>query len=291
MKKFKAHSLLDEGIILVEEETGDRFMVKGGRIVDVFLSASFTENTDEKIILLSPSMVDSIRIFKLDQKMMDTDFERCLDIKKNDEILNIDAIADISFNYRKPTFHYIIDGICQNCKQAMGIESIRNCPTVLWHKFKALHPNTPEKPDYSEASVKRWIYHIEEAEKNKGFEKVELDMAHIERIRQNARVREFSDFDYQKKERYLSIAKCYPGSQVFACGSQVRGDYFDNFNMDGIIQARQKAGMQTHRVSDYDYWVHPSIKTPEGLPNYADRYRGKFNEKEMVAIPVYYGDV
>ena len=162
---------------------------------------------------------------------------------------------------------------------------------LSWQRFKELHPNTPENPDYSEASVKRWLYHINEAEKNKGFEKVEIDLSHIELIRKNARVREFSDFDYQKKGRYLSIAKCYPGSQVFACGSQVRGDYFDNFNMEGIIQAREKAGMQTHRVSDYDYWVHPTVLNASILPEYSDRYRGKFNEKEMVAIPIYYGDV
>lgn len=161
----------------------------------------------------------------------------------------------------------------------------------IWNEFKRIHPNTPERPFYSEASVKRWLYHINEAEKNKGFEKVELDMSEIERIRKENKVIEWDGFGIYQKVAYSEIARCYPGSQVFACGSQVRGDYFDNFNMSRVIRARQKAGMQTLRFSDFDYWVHPNVLNASILPEYADRYRGKFNPNEMVAIPIYYGDV
>lgn len=162
---------------------------------------------------------------------------------------------------------------------------------LSWQRFKELHPNTPENPDYSEASVKRWLYHINEAEKNKGFEKVELDMRPIEALRNIRRVKKFEDFTEEQKMNYRAISIWFSGIQVFACGSQVRGDYIP---MDGSIiavKARELAGMRTNGISDYDYWVHPSIPTPNPMPCNSDRYRGKFNEKEMVAIPIYYGDV
>ena len=160
---------------------------------------------------------------------------------------------------------------------------------LAWQRFKDLHPNTPENPDYSEASVNRWLYHINEAEKNKGFEKVELDLSEIEAIRKRKAIERWDDFDAYQKRMYLSIAKCYPGSQVFACGSQARGDHM---TMDShVISARKKAGMRTDRESDFDYWIHPNIPTSALIPAESDRYRGKFNEKEMVAIPIYYGDV
>ena len=58
-----------------------------------------------------------------------------------------------------------------------------------------------------------------------------------------------------------------------------------------IYEARKLAGMRVDRNSDFDFWVHPTIKPSMCLPAKSDRYRGKFNEKEMVAIPIYYGDV
>ena len=163
----------------------------------------------------------------------------------------------------------------------------------IWLCFKRLHPNTPENPDYSEASVKRWLYHINEAEKNKGFEKVELDLSEIEKMRKSRGFGDWRMMNWQQKEIYGLIAECFPGSQVYACGSQVRGDYISDDICDytEIYEARKLAGMRVDRNSDFDFWVHPTIKPSMCLPAKSDRYRGKFNEKEMVAIPIYYGDV
>ena len=262
-------------------------------------------------------------------EMKDTDFERLCESKPGLQYdfkfftpVSLEAIADIKVSCKKPTFHFIKDGICQNCLNAdpLDAEQFKSCPAKIsttserlskehlaemtatltrqyngikaldiWLSFKELHPNTPENPDYSEASVKRWLYHINEAEKNKGFEKVELDMTEIGAIRKRKAISRWDDFDAYQKRMYLSIGKCYPGSQVFACGSQVRGDHM---TMDShIISARKKAGMRTDRESDFDYWIHPNIPTAALIPAESDRYRGKFNEKEMVAIPIYYGDV
>jgi len=264
-------------------------------------------------------------------EMKDTDFERLCESKPGLQYdfkfftpVSLEAIADIKVSCKKPTFHFIKDGICQNCLNAdpLDAEQFKSCPAKIsttserlskehlaemtatltrqyngikaldiWLSFKELHPNTPETPDYSEASVKRWLYHINEAEKNKGFEKVELDMRPIEALRSIRRVKKFEDFTEEQKMNYRAISIWFSGIQVFACGSQVRGDYIP---MDGSIiavKARELAGMRTNGISDYDYWVHPSIPTPNPMPCNSDRYRGKFNEKEMVAIPIYYGDV
>ena len=200
--------------------------------------------------------------------MMDTDFERIADKIKG---LSQDDIKKIWSTLDKQ----------KDASFALGI----------WARFKAIHPNTPENPDYYEASVKRWLYHINEAEKNKGFERAELDMSEIERIREENRVKKWADFNSFQKVSYRAIAESYMGVQIFACGSQVRGDYMEYPPREKVIIARQKAGMRTDRFSDFDFWVEHGFKPTSPLPNYADRYRGKFNEKEMVAIPIYYGDV
>ena len=219
-------------------------------------------------------------------EMKDTDFERLCESKPGLQYdfkfftpVSLEEIAAISPNYtakRHPN----------NCDYDQHLKDIS-----IWKQFKALHPNTPENPDYSEASVKRWLYHINEAEKNKGFEKAELDMRPIEALRSIRRVKKFEDFTEEQKMNYRAISIWFSGIQVFACGSQVRGDYIP---MDGSIiavKARELAGMRANGISDYDYWVHPSIPTPNPMPCNSDRYRGKFNEKEMVAVPIYYGDV
>ena len=201
---------------------------------------------------------------------MDTDFERIADKIKG---LSQDDIKKIWSTLDKQ----------KDASFALGI----------WARFKALHPNTPEIPDYSETSVKRWLYHINEAEKNKGFEKVELDMAEIQVIRLMRQKKAWDEFDATQKDVYGSVSECFPGIQVFACGSQMRGDSINSsvFGFSEVISARIKAGMRVDRISDFDYWVHPSATPCKPTIIGTDRYRGKFNEKEMVAIPIYYGDV
>lgn len=268
MKIFKATFLGNEGLRLVDEESGDAFLVKGGPVMDIFLNVDFPDDKNYKMLSLGPATVDSIQIFKLD-KMIDTDFERIADKIKG---LSQDDIKKIWLTLDKQ----------HEASFALGI----------WARFKALHPNTPESPDYSEASIKRWLYHINEAEKNKGFENVELDLSEIEAIRHKRHAKNWIDFNIEQQIMYEAIANCFPGTQVFACGSQVRGDYIRHtFPESRLVRARKLAGMRVDRISDYDFWVHPSIQQTKELPINADRYRGKFNENEMVAIPIYYGDV
>lgn len=161
-----------------------------------------------------------------------------------------------------------------------------------WYTFSALFPRSPEViggPVYTNANFNRWKYHIEEARKNQGFEKVNLDLASIEGLRAANAVSVFEEFSKEQQKAYKEIAKCFPGIQVYACGSQVRGDYMRDYNFSYIIEARQKAGMRVDRVSDYDFWVHPHIENSwaSPLPPGADRFRGKFNPNTMIPIPIY----
>lgn len=206
----------------------------------------------------------------------------------------IDEMKDTDFERQcesKPGLQYNFKVLTDDFLEAVGMQQGASFALGIWARFKALHPNTPEIPDYSGASVKRWLYHINEAEKNKGFEKVELDMGPIEAIRKNNRPTCFDDLWGYQRYNYMEIAKCFPGVDVWACGSHVRGDNMLLHGNIGIIKARQKAGMRVDRDSDYDFWVHPITQPVKDLPCNSDRYRGKFNRKEMIPIPIYYGDV
>lgn len=161
----------------------------------------------------------------------------------------------------------------------------------VWEKFKSIHPDTKEVPVFTPENVHRWLYHIREYFGRGAFKSVKLDTLDLEKIRTLRVVKNFAGFSKGQQESYTEIAKCFPGVQVYACGSQVRGDWFDFClpNAETIIAARQKAGMRVDRYSDFDFWVAGGVEPSSQLPSSTDRFRGKFNEKEMVAIPIYNG--
>lgn len=162
----------------------------------------------------------------------------------------------------------------------------------VWNKFKKLFPNSPEVyPHYSRENIARWNYHIAHAEKGEKFEPVVVDKTLLEMVRLERAVSVFERFKNSTADKYREIASLYPGVQVYACGSRVRGDWWDSNqiewpNTDIILQARHEGGMRTDKFSDYDFWVPADALPERPLPVWADRFRGKFNEKEMVAIPI-----
>lgn len=166
----------------------------------------------------------------------------------------------------------------------------------IWNKFKKLFPNSPEVyPYYSRENIARWKYHIAHAEKGEKFEPAKIDTTLLQQIRLERAVSIFGHFPNSTAKRYGEIAAAYPGVQVYACGSRVRGDWWEEnvqlevLNIDIILQARHEGGMRTDKFSDYDFWVPAGALPERPLPVWADRFRGKFNEKEMVAIPIYNG--
>ena len=164
-----------------------------------------------------------------------------------------------------------------------------------WIKFRRLHPKSKEPFSTNKLRYDVWMHHIREAEKRPKLETVVLDYRGIENVRRLYRVSNFDHFIKETKEVYIKIAKCFPGSRVYACGSRVRGDYIgtnrtllDNM---AINEAREAAGMRNRITpSDYDFWVDPGALQCGVLPPSADRCKLRIPEHEKVAIPMQFTD-
>ena len=115
------------------------------------------------------------------------------------------------------------------------------------------------------------------------------DTALIEQIREKYRVKDYSQFKDYQKHYWRLICGMYPGIQVYACGSRVKGDYIEPGQIEyiKIKDARMMAGMAKKRESDYDYWIPPEIKTAiSPYPNF-DRVRVRIPENEKIPIPMW----
>lgn len=114
---------------------------------------------------------------------------------------------------------------------------------------------------------------------------VELDMSGIMELRKERGVKSFNEFPEHTKRVYLQVAKCFPGVQVWACGSRVRGDFKSWNNNFYEWLARSEAGMKDKRHSDFDFWT---TGTPVcELPKNTDHVRGPIPENEKIPIPIY----
>ena len=116
------------------------------------------------------------------------------------------------------------------------------------------------------------------------------DTKDIEAIRAKYRVKEYSEFEHRIKIKYRMIADLYPGIQVYACGSRVRGDYIEPWHSEfwRVKDARLRAGMANKQKSDYDYWIPPNIETTKDtffVP--IDRVRVRIPENEKIPIPMW----
>lgn len=125
------------------------------------------------------------------------------------------------------------------------------------------------------------------------------DFSGVKQIRKLRGVKTFDDFPESTKAVYLEIAKCFPGVQVWACGSRVRGDYVDKEpsrddreRHDSWVCSiiwREKAGMKLKEESDFDFLVAPNAVQVGELPENTERVRCRIPESELIEIPVYYG--
>ena len=103
----------------------------------------------------------------------------------------------------------------------------------------------------------------------------------------------FSAMPPYHRAAYECIAAHYPGVQVYACGSRVRGDYVDSFSDDSgftleqIRQARYKAGMKMVRESDFDYCLERPTRPIDIPPKWSDLVTCPVPESEMIPIPVF----
>lgn len=114
------------------------------------------------------------------------------------------------------------------------------------------------------------------------------DTKDIEAIRAKYGVKDFAEFNQYVADSFRFIADAYPGVQVYACGSRVRGDYISAWHPEfwRVKDARLRAGMANKNTSDYDYWIPPEIETVPGNSMF-DRVRVRIPENEKIPIPMW----
>ena len=113
------------------------------------------------------------------------------------------------------------------------------------------------------------------------------DLTAIQELRNGRGVKAFHEMPPMHKAAYLCIASHYPGVQVYACGSRVRGDYVDLWSKPHIREARSAAGMRDKKESDFDFVLSQNVTPIDFLPRWADRVTCQVPASEMVKIPIY----
>lgn len=115
------------------------------------------------------------------------------------------------------------------------------------------------------------------------------DTKDIEDIRAKYGVSDYSQFSEGVKIIYSLIANAYPGIQVYACGSHVRGDYIYHAHPEfwRVKDARLRAGMANKGSSDYDYWIPPNVPTVEFSFTQIDRVRVRIPKNEKIPLPMW----
>ena len=111
-----------------------------------------------------------------------------------------------------------------------------------YNEYLRLHPKTRQQYSPTPANHAKWLRAVKAAQQNADLPSTTFDSSEIEAIRVERRVSTWFDFDAETRARYTLVAMCYPGRQVYACGSRVRGDYADGTAR--VAAARAKAGMK-----------------------------------------------
>ena len=119
---------------------------------------------------------------------------------------------------------------------------------------------------------------------------IKRDLSGVEILREIRGVRLFDQMPTPTRWVYSDIARCFPGAQVWAVGSRVRGDYVIDGDGDWVREARRKAGMKDKTESDFDFLVSPDSVQVGELPQNTERVRCRIPESEKVMIPIFYGD-
>lgn len=123
-----------------------------------------------------------------------------------------------------------------------------------------------------------------------GLKEVVNDTKGIDEIRAKYGVSDYSQFKDFHKYYWKLLSGMYPGVQVYACGSRVRGDYIEPGHPEfcNVKEARVKAGMSQKGTSDYDYWLPSKIKKSVSFSHtYFDRVRVRVPDNEKIPIPMW----
>lgn len=161
---------------------------------------------------------------------------------------------------------------------------------AIYRNFCLLHRIRTEPYNPTPANVQRWRWHIRQAQEN-ALPKYSAPVmpSDIEAFIESRRVRTFADFPERAQPIYREIASFFPGEQVYACGSRVRGDYIERLDPPQIRQWRKEVGKADKEVSDYDFYVRPDALQFGDLPGHADRLRHGIPEHEKIPVPIMEG--
>ena len=116
---------------------------------------------------------------------------------------------------------------------------------------------------------------------------IKRDLSGVEHLRQLRGVKTFAGFPQSTQDIYLQVARCFPGWQVWAVGSRVRGDYVTAICGSDVHLAREQAGMKTRLWSDYDFLVSPEAVQTGELPPNTERVKCRIPETEKIKIPIF----
>lgn len=160
----------------------------------------------------------------------------------------------------------------------------------VFQRFKELHPNNGEAFRFTSANVLRWRYHIDQREALSrtytGKNWARLLPHDFQELINARRVNHWREFPAGTKARYTAIAESFPGIQVYACGSRVRGDYIEANDPEQIRQWRKAAGKSDKQRSDFDFWAPTAAVPLFEVPKGGDRIKHGIAETEKIAIPM-----
>lgn len=157
-------------------------------------------------------------------------------------------------------------------------------PHRVFDQFQILHPLRQEQYNPTPGNVQRWLWHIKARQACPVTQPYFPDTSALDALRHERGVLCFKDFPRQTQAFYNLIASCFPGRQVFACGSRVRGDYFDE-TLD--TRAARRSGGKAEKPSDFDFWVGDNLPETHPLPPGADRARCRIPETEKIPLPMW----
>lgn len=155
----------------------------------------------------------------------------------------------------------------------------------IYLTFKEFCPNSKDVFTPTRENISHWMFQIREATQRPEFQKIELDKEPLKRIQKKRKINSFDEFPPQTKLKYLRIASCFPGFQVWAAGSRVDGSYIETWDGDDVAEARMLAGKPPKRVSDYDFVVEPNAVQKFELPENTDRLRVRTENK--IPLPMW----
>ena len=159
----------------------------------------------------------------------------------------------------------------------------------IFHAFKTVCPNSRDKFEPTRENIAHWRYQICRAKEQETFEPIQLNKEPLEKIKQLRRFENFQEMPGYMQLKYLRIASCFPGFQVWAAGSRVDGSYIETWDGRDIEEARELAGKARKIYSDYDFVVDPKAVEAFPLPGHihfkADRLKVRTQTK--IKIPMW----